>query len=90
MEELFNTYYEQCPSERISYAIYDETKSQGHIVLAQHLEIIHFTNYQGQYAIKFAFSRGADEVFFDTYLEAIKHADMNDEEFEIYLQSTTL
>lgn len=92
MEELFATYYNHCPLETISYAIYDETKSQGHIVLDNGVEIIHFTNYQGGYAIKFVFSRGdvGNEFFFDTYLDTVKHFEMPHEEFENYISSIIL
>lgn len=90
MEELFATYYDHCPLETISYAIYDETKNQGHIVLENHIEIIYFTNYQGGYAIKFGVSRDGEEAFFDTYREAIKHWDMPLEEYKDYLLTITL
>ena len=70
MEELFVVYYKQCPKERIKYAIYDPTKTQGHIVLDNWIEIIHFTNYQGGYAIKFAIQRDNEEYFFNSYLDA--------------------
>ena len=91
MEELFVVFYEQCPRERIKYAIYDPTKTQGHIVLGDKwMEIIHFTNYQGAYAIKFAIVRDEQEYFFDSYLDAVKYSNMTIEEFSKYSLSITL
>ena len=91
MEELFVVYYEQCPTSRIKYAIYDPTKTQAHIVLLDDwMEIIHFTNYQGGYAIKFVIVREEIEYFFDTYADAIKYSFMPIEEFNEYVSSITL
>ena len=90
MEELYKFYNEQCPHEKINHGGYSEEKTEGFIILESGTEIVHFSNYQGGYAIKFLFVRGTDEVFFDTYLDAFKHDDMNEEEFEFYLQSITL
>ncbi len=90
MEELYKFYFEQCTHEQIRQTGYSEEKTQGFIILESGTEIVHFSNYQGGYAIKFLFVRGNDEVFFDTYSEAVKYADMNEEEFEFYLQSITL
>ena len=90
MEELFVVYYEQCPTARIKYAIYDPTKTQGHIVLDNWIEIIHFTNYQGGYAIKFAIQRDNEEYFFDTYADAVKYSSMPLYEFFNYVLSITV
>jgi hypothetical protein len=77
MSELFATYYEQCPSSKINYAIYDPTKSQGHIVLLDDwMEIIHFTN-----SIKFAIIRNEEVYFFDTYSKAIEYSELPIEKF---------
>jgi hypothetical protein len=77
MSELFATYYEQCPSSKINYALYDPTKSQGHIVLLDiWMEIIHFTN-----SIKFTIIRGEQEYFFDTYAKAIEYSELPIEKF---------
>ena len=74
MEELFVVYYEQCPNEKIKYSIFDSTKNQGHIVLLDEwMEIIHFANYQGRYAIKFAIVLNEIEMYFDTYEEAKRY-----------------
>ena len=90
MEELFVVYYEQCPRERIKYAIYDPTKTQGHIVLGNWMEIIHFADYQGGYAIRFTIIREDIEYFFDTYVDAVKYSKMPIEEFNEYVLSITL
>ena len=90
MEELFVVYYKQCPKERIKYSIYDPTKTQGHIVLDNWIEIIHFTNYQGGYAIKFAIQRDNEEYFFNSYLDAKKYSSMPLYEFNEYVLSITL
>lgn len=91
IEELFIVYYEQCPNAKIKYAIYDDSKSQGHIVLLDDwIEIIHFTNYQGGYAIKFTIVRDDEEYFFDTYLDAIKYLSISDDEFNEYVLSITI
>ena len=91
MEELFVVYYEQCPNARIKYAVYDPTKTQGHIVLLDEwMEIIHFTNYQGAYAIKFTIMREDVCYFFDTYVDAVKYSSMPIEEFNEYVLSITL
>lgn len=91
MEELFIVYYEQCPNAKIKYATYDDAKSQGHIVLLDDwIEIIHFTNYQGGYAIKFSIVREDDEFFFNTYEEAVKYNTINEDEFNQYVLSITL
>lgn len=91
MAQLFEVYYEQCPTARIKYSIYDPTKTQGHIVLEEDwIEIIHFTNYQGQYAIKFAITRDGEEFFFDNYLDARIHSRMSTEEFNKYALSITI
>lgn len=91
MEELFVVYYEQCPTASIQYAIYDPTKTQGHIVLLDEwMEIIHFTDYQGAYAIKFTIVRGGEEYFFDTYIDAVKYSSLSIEEFNEYALSITL
>ena len=84
MEELFIFYYEQCPKAKIKYAIYDQRKSAGHIVLEEQIEIIHFTNYQGGFAIKFAISRSDDEFFFDNYRDAVKYSRMAKDKFDNY------
>ncbi len=91
MQELFVVFYEQCPRERIKYAIYDPTKTQGHIVLGNYwMEIIHFTNYQGAYAIKFVVVREDIEYFFDSYVDAVKYSKMPIDEFNEYVLSITL
>ena len=73
MEELFVVYYEQCPNEKIKYSIFDFEKNQGHIVLLDEwMEIIHFSNHQYGYSIKFVIVSNEIEMFFDTYNEAIK------------------
>ena len=91
MEELFAVYYEQCPTAEIKYAIYDPTKTQGHIVLLNEwMEIIHFTNYQGTYAIKFTIIREDECYCFDTYADAVKYSSMPIEEFNEYVLSITL
>lgn len=91
MEELFVVYYNQCPKARIKYALYDPTKTQGHIVLLDEwMEIIHFTNYQGGYAIKFTIVRDDEEYFFDSYSDAVKHLDMPESDFNEYVLSITL
>lgn len=91
MEELFVVYYEQCPTARIKYAVYDPTKTQGHIVLLDEwMEIIHFTNYQGAYAIKFTIIREDECYFFDKYVDAVKYSSMSIEEFNEYVLSITL
>lgn len=92
MVKLFEAHRNQCPESKIRYALYDETKSQGHIVLEEGIEIIHFLNYRGGDAIKFAFARGeqGDEYFFDTYKDAIKYGDMDEDSFEEYVQSITI
>jgi hypothetical protein len=91
MQDLFVVYYDQCPTARIQYAIYDPTKTQGHIVLLKHwIEIVHFSNYQGGYAIKFLITRNSEEYFFDTYADAIKHHDMPEDDFDEYVLSITL
>ena len=91
MAHLFEVYYEQCPESKIAYAIYDPTKTQGHIVLQEEwIEIIHFTNYQGAYAIKFVVVREDVEYFFDNYVDAVKYSSMPIDEFNEYVLSITL
>jgi hypothetical protein len=91
MMELFVVYYEQCSTARIDYAIYDPTKTQGHIVLLDEwMEIIHFADYQGGYAIKFTIIREDVEYFFDTYVDAVKYSSMPIDEFNEYVLSITL
>lgn len=91
MEELFRTYYDQCPNVKIKYAIYNSEKKQGHIVLSENwIEIIYFEDYQGFNAIKFSISRNADEFFFDSYDEAKRHYAMPMNKFNDYVLSITL
>lgn len=91
MEELFVVYYEQCPTARINYAIYDPTKTQGHIVLLDEwMEIIHFADYQGGYAIRFTIIKEGVEYFFETYVDAVKYSSMPIDEFNEYALSITL
>jgi hypothetical protein len=91
MEELFVVYYEQCPTARIDYAIYDPTKTQGHIVLLDEwMEIIHFADYQGGYSIKFTIVREDECYFFDKYVDAVKYSSMPIDEFNEYVLSITL
>lgn len=70
MEKLFKVYYEQCPNQKINYALFDHKKEQGHIVLSNTIEIIFFRK---SHYIKFAYAAGefGDEFFFDTYEDAI-------------------
>ena len=58
MEELYKFYNEQCPHEKINHGGYSEEKTEGFIILESGTEIVHFSNYQGGYAIKFLFVRG--------------------------------
>lgn len=94
MEQLFDVYYHQCPNSKISYALYNEVNRQGHIVLAEGIQIIYFEKYQDSEdgVIRFAFSRGehGDEVFFVFYEDAKKHFEMPIESFEAYIESITL
>jgi hypothetical protein len=90
MSELFVVYWQQCSHKGVKYETYDETKTQGHIVLDDGIEIINFTNYQGEYAIKFAFSRDTEEYFFNTYPEAVRYSSMPIDEFNEYVLSITL
>ena len=90
MTKLFEVYHNQCSDSEIRYALYDDSKSQGHIVLKDSIEIIHFPDYQGGESIKFAFARGDEEYFFDTYSESKRHFDMDEESFEMYVQSITI
>jgi hypothetical protein len=90
MEELFVVYYEQCPTARINYAIYDPTKSQGHIILKDWMEIVHFADYQGGYAIKFVVERWGQEYFFDSFSDATKYSRLPIDEFNEYVLSITL
>lgn len=92
MELLFKKYYQECPNSKIRYAIFDDTKTQGHIVLSEGIEIIHLKLSQNRDKILFVFSRGdwGEEYFFNTYQEAKKHFDMNADEFEEYSLSITL
>jgi hypothetical protein len=91
MEELFVVYYEQCSKAKIKYSIFDSSKNQGHIVLLDEwMEVIHFANYQGKYAIKFAIVRDEQEYFFDSYKDARKHSSMNEKQFNNYILSITI
>ncbi len=90
MAELYEVYKKECPNVKINYETYDITKTQAHICLDGWIEIIHFTNYQGGYAIKFAIVRGIDEFFFDTYADAVKYSSMPIDEFNEYVLSITL
>lgn len=71
MEKLFKTYYEQCPNEKIKYALFDNIKEQGHIVLHNAMEIVFFRK---SHYLKFVFAKGefGEEFFFDTYQQAIQ------------------
>ena len=90
MDELYKFYNDQCPNENIRHSFYDPTKTQGHIILENHIEIIHFTDYKGQYFIKFVFTSDGEEYFFNNYLDAIKYSNMPIEEFNEYVLSITL
>jgi hypothetical protein len=72
--ELLRVYNEQCPTVKIKYSVYDITVTEARICLENWIEIVHFTNYQGGYAIKFLALRGGEENFFDTYSEAINNS----------------
>ncbi len=88
MEELFVVYYEQCPTARINYAIYDPTKTQGHIVLLDEwMEIIYFA---GADSVKFTIVREDECYFFDKYVDAVKYSSMPIDEFNEYVLSITL
>ena len=90
MDQLYKVYNDQCPNEKIREWLYDPAKTQGHIILENNIEIIHFTDYQGQYFIKFVFTSDGEEYFFDNYLDAIKYFNMPIEEFNEYVLSITL
>tara|TARA_R110000868_G_C10600830_1_gene740485 strand:+ start:105 stop:401 length:297 start_codon:yes stop_codon:yes gene_type:complete len=90
MDQLYKVYNDQCPNEKIRQSLYDPVKTQGHIILENSIEIIHFTDYKGQYFIKFVFTSDCEEYFFDNYLDAIKHFNMPTEEFNEYIFSITL
>lgn len=92
MSQLFDVYYFQCPNSKIKYAIYNEKKQQGHIVLEEGIEIIYFDKYQGSESgvIRFAFAREDEEYYFIQYDEAKKHWEMPTEQFNEYVESITL
>lgn len=92
MEQLFDVYYHLCPNSKISYALYNEEKKQGHIVLDESIEIIYFERYQDAEngVIRFAFSREGEEFFFVFYDEAKKYWEMPIEQFNEYVESITL
>jgi hypothetical protein len=89
--ELFAVYQEQCSDVKINYERYDLTTTSAHIGLNKDwIEIVHFTNYQGGYAIKFSGVRGDSEYFFDTYLDAVKYLNIPEADFDEYVLSITL
>jgi hypothetical protein len=90
MDELYTFKNEQCPNENIRHSIYERNRDRAYIILENHIEIIHFTDYQGQYFIKFVFTSDGEEYFFDNYLDAIKYFNMPIEEFNEYVLSITL
>jgi len=81
MDQLYKVYNDQCPNEKIREWLYDPVKAQAHIILENDIEIIHFTNDQKQYFIKFFFSRNDTEYFLNDYTNAIKYSNMPIEQF---------
>ena len=72
--ELLRVYYEQCPTVKIKYKVYDITVTEARICLENWIEIVHFTDYKGNYYIKFlALTEDGEENLFDTYAEAINN-----------------
>jgi len=72
--ELLKVYNEQCSNVKIKYKVYDITVTEARICLENWIEIVHFTDYKGNYYIKFlALTEDGEENFFDTYSEAINN-----------------
>jgi len=78
MTKLFEVYYEQCPKAKIRYALYDDSRSQGHIVLDEGIEICHLKDG----SITFAFARDNQEYLYDTYDAAVITLDITEGEWE--------
>ena len=71
--ELLRVYYEQCSNVKIKYNVYNASVTEARICLENWVEIVHFTDYKGNYFIKFLALRGGEENFFNTYSEAINN-----------------
>lgn len=72
MTELFEFYYANCPEVKIISAHYDSTRTEAVICLEKHVNLIHYTDYKGNYFIKFVTYGEGDDKHSDSYAEATK------------------